>query len=130
MEYLFLDGVCESPWRQAGVKEGVLVARGVCRDGSRVLLHVALGHKESYGARLDFPRDLVRGGLNVPLLVVTDGAPGLIRAVEEEWPMSLRQRCLATHHRSIRTTNLLEGAFGEQKRRTKIIPRFLTRGRA
>ena len=29
------------------------------------------------------------------------------------------------HHKHIRTTNLLERCFVEQKRRTKIIPRFL-----
>ncbi|MBK9334187.1 MAG: transposase [Ignavibacteria bacterium] len=29
------------------------------------------------------------------------------------------------HHRFIRTTNLLERTFEEQKRRTKTIPRFL-----
>jgi len=35
-------------------------------------------------------------------------------------------RCPAIHHKRIRTTNLLERAFVEQKRRTKIIPRFWT----
>jgi transposase-like protein len=29
------------------------------------------------------------------------------------------------HHKFIRTTNLIERCFGEQKRRTKVIPRFL-----
>jgi len=29
------------------------------------------------------------------------------------------------HHKHIRTTNLLERCFVEQKRRTKVIPRFL-----
>ena len=31
----------------------------------------------------------------------------------------------AGHHRYIRTTNLIERCFQEQKRRTKVIPRFL-----
>ncbi len=101
MEYLFLDGVYESLWRQAGVKQGILVAWAICRDGSKVLLHVALGNKESYEAWLDFLRDLVRRGLNAPVLVVSDGAPGLIRAVEEEWPRSLRQPCLAHKMRNV-----------------------------
>jgi transposase-like protein len=127
------------------------------------------------------------------VLVATDGAPGLIRAVEEVFPRSLRQRCLAhrirnleakvpaelwpevkgqahaayrasspalarltrdefvkrfetelpsatrcflddfeaciahlrlpiAHRRAIRTTNLLERLFGEERRRTKVIP--------
>jgi transposase-like protein len=33
-----------------------------------------------------------RSGLTSPLLVITDGAPGLISAVEQVWPASLRQR--------------------------------------
>jgi putative transposase len=197
VEYLFLDGVYESLRLQAGLKEGVLVAWGICRSGQKVLLHLALGSKESYPAWCDFLRDMVRRGLNVPVEITTDGAPGLIRAVEEMWPKSLRQRCLAhkvrnildkvpdyaradvkaavhnayyassrelaermaaetleqyqelypsamksftedleacwaylrcpaAHHKLIRTTNLLERVFVEEKRRTKVIPRFLT----
>ena len=34
--------------------------------------------------------------------------------------------CPTVHHRRIRTTNLLERAFVEQKRRTKVIPGFWT----
>ena len=33
--------------------------------------------------------------MNDPVLVATDGAPGLIRAVEAVFPQTLRQRCLA-----------------------------------
>ncbi len=33
--------------------------------------------------------------------------------------------CPPLHHRCIRTTNLIERAFAEQRRRTKTIPRFL-----
>jgi transposase-like protein len=197
VEYLFLDGVYESLRRLAGMKEGVLVAWGICRDGQKVLLHMALGSKESYSAWQSMIRDMQGRGLNVPVLIATDGAPGLIRAVEEAWPKSLRQRCLAhkmrnvidkvpdharvevksmvksayyapnrevaemiakdlldryqdlypsamkaftddleacwaylrcpsVHHRRIRTTNVLERAFVEQKRRTKVIPGFWT----
>jgi len=35
-------------------------------------------------------------------------------------------KCPAKHRKAIRTTNLIERAFGEQKRRTKVIPRFFT----
>jgi transposase-like protein len=130
-----------------------------------------------------------------PLLIVTDGAPGLIRAVEECFPRSERGRCLAhrmrnlqskvpeadwpefrthvracyeapslelaralredvvkrfrdrlpaamacfeddfeaciahlrfpiAHRKFIRTTNLLERLFVEERRRSKIIPNF------
>jgi putative transposase len=42
-------------------------------------------------------RDLTARGLQAPLLIVADGAPGLISAVEQVWPRSDRQRC--TVHR-------------------------------
>jgi putative transposase len=42
-----------------------------------------------------------RRGLPDPLLVVSDGAPGMIRAIEECLPRSLRQRCLAQKMRNL-----------------------------
>src|SRR5262249_46445458 len=44
-------------------------------------------------------RGMVRRGLRAPMLVVTDGAPGLIRVMEELWPDSDRQRW--TVHRDL-----------------------------
>jgi len=197
LEYLFLDAVYESLREQGGLKEGLLAAWGICTDGRKVLLHLALGNKESYASWLDFLRDMVKRGLQTPVLTTTDGAPGLLRAVEEVFPRSLRQRCLAhkmrnvldkvpdqdkpavkgmvqaayyapnqevarlvaadvlkqyqalfpaamksfqddweaciaylrcppVHHKRIRTTNLLERSFLEERRRTKVIPRFFT----
>jgi putative transposase len=38
-----------------------------------------------------------------PLLAVTDGAPGLVRAVETCFPRALRQRCLVHRLRNLRT---------------------------
>jgi transposase-like protein len=35
-------------------------------------------------------------------------------------------RCPLGHHKAIRTTNLLERAFQESRRRTKVIPHFFT----
>jgi putative transposase len=138
-------------------------------------------------------RSRVMRGLNDPLLVTSDGAPGIIRAIEVCFPRAVRQRCLAhrmrnlaaklpedvwpefkvraqaayqapsraiarelaagvvadygrkydsavacfmddfeaciahlrfpvTHRRAIRTTNLLERLFVEERRRLKIIP--------
>jgi putative transposase len=197
VEYLFLDAVYESLREQAGLKEGVLVAWAICTDGRKVLLHLALGNKESYQNWLDFLRGMVARGLRAPVQTTTDGSPGLIRAIEEVFPHSLRQRCLAhktrnvldkvpdsardevkamiqasyyapnqdvarmvaaevletyqdrypaamrsfqddweaciaylrcpaVHHKRIRTTNLLERSFLEERRRTKVIPRFFT----
>ena len=65
------------------------------------MIRLALGSRESYDDCLDFTRDMVRRGLRLPVLITTDGAPGLIRAVDEVWPKSLRQRCLAHKMRNI-----------------------------
>jgi transposase-like protein len=197
VEYLFLDAVYESLRQQGGGKEGVMCAWAICADGRKVMLHLALGHKESYANWLDFLRDMVGRGLQTPVQVTTDGSPGLMRAVEEVFPHSLRQRCLAhktrnvtdkvpdsvraeiknavraayyapnrevadmiaadvlktyqrdypaamrsfqddweacvaylrcpaIHHKRIRTTNLLERSFLEERRRTRTIPRFFS----
>ena len=79
----------------------MLCAWAICADGTKVLLHIAPGSKESYADWLDFLRDTVRRGLRPSVLVSTDGSPGLIRAVEEVFPYSLRQRCLAHKVRNV-----------------------------
>jgi len=195
VEYLFMDGLYEGMRLHKSRKEAMLVAWGVLRDGRKVLLHLALGNKESEAACTTFIRDMVKRGLPIPTLVTTDGAPALIAAVEAVWPHSLRQRCLvhkvrnvldrvpaggkdevkqalwcvydapvrevadllaanfiqrygslypsavqcfqddldaclshlrcpASHRKRIRTTNLLERAFLEVRRRTRATPRF------
>jgi putative transposase len=40
-------------------------------------------------------------GLPCPLLVISDGAPGLIAAIEQAFPQALRQRCLIHRARNI-----------------------------
>ena len=190
--YLFLDGVAER-LHLGQPREAVLAAWGIDAKGAKHLLALLPGLKESTTACIDFLRDLTARGLREPVLVVTDGAPGLIAAVEQVFPASLRQRCLAHklrnleakvpaerwrefgpmaravyqssspvlarlardefvkawsrelpsattcfeddfeaciahlrlpvgHRRVIRTTNLLERMFGEERRRTKVIP--------
>jgi putative transposase len=88
--------------RRDGPKEGVLVAWGFTTDGERVLLAVMLGMRESHEDWQALARDLIARGLGAPMLIVADGAPGLIEAVEQCWPASDRQHC-AVH----RVRNLL-----------------------
>ena len=59
------------------------------------------GTKEDPASCTAFFEDLKRRGLADPLLVVTDGAPGLIRAVETCFPRALRQRCLVHRLRNL-----------------------------
>jgi transposase-like protein len=89
---LMLDAIY-LPVRPDGPKEGVLVAWGFTTDGERVLLDVCLGQRERLEDWLDLGRGLTARGLRSPLLVVSDGAPGLIRAITELWPDADRQRC-------------------------------------
>jgi transposase-like protein len=97
---LYLDAVY-LPTRPSGSKEGVLVAWGYRLSGERVLLAVRLGQRESREDWLDLGRDLTRRGLSCPWLVVTDGAPGLISAVEELWPDAERGRCTVHKLRNV-----------------------------
>src|SRR2546429_7573171 len=98
---LFLDAVFLSV-RPDGPKEGVLVAWGFTEEGERVLLGVMLGMRESHEDWLALGGDLIARGLGAPMLIVADGAPGLIKAVEQCWASSDRQHC-AVH----RVRNLL-----------------------
>lgn len=193
--YLFCDAVYESLRQQGCCTQGILVSWGVCSDGSKVLLHMSLGNKESADAWLEHFRSMVSRNLPTPLTVTTDGAPGLIKAVEAMWPEAERLRCWfhkmknvlekvpddmhqeikrllqdvrdapdhetgqarakelieryqkklpsamdcladdleaslahlklpSLHQKMIRTTNLCERSFVEERRRTKVIPRF------
>lgn len=190
--YLFLDGL-SARLTPGYRREAVLVAWCISWEGRKVLIHIAPGTKESKECCDEFIHEMRRRGLSEPVVVVTDGAPGLISAVEECFSASLRQRCLAhkmrnlasklpedirvefeqaarasyqapskamaralredlverferrvpsavrcfeedfeaciahldcppAHRRSIRTTNLLERLFEEERRRTKAAP--------
>jgi transposase-like protein len=195
VEYLFVDAVFES-LRRHGAKEALLVAWCIATDGRKHLLHLSVGNKESEACWTGFFRNLLERGMRAPTTATSDGAPGLIRAIEVCFPTSLRIRCwfhrlanirsklpqetagevlahayavrdaptldaaraaadrfantyareypaavacfgddldalLAIHrvpvrHRiRVRTTNLAERSFEEERRRTKVIPRLM-----
>jgi transposase-like protein len=98
--YLFIDGMAERI--TPGFKrEAVLCAWAITWETRKVLLHIAPGRKESTEYCREFIEEMQRRGLSAPLLVATDGAAGLIRAVEDGFPPALRQRCLAHKMRNI-----------------------------
>jgi transposase-like protein len=80
--YLFLDGQYHAARQGTDEKEGVLTAFALLADGTPVLLHLDVGPRESYDAWLSFLQDMVARGLRTPLLVIMDGAPGLVKAVK------------------------------------------------
>jgi putative transposase len=195
VEYLFTDAVFES-LRAQGAKEALLVAWCIAADGRKHLLHLAVGNKESTACWTEFFRNLLSRGMRLPTTITSDGAPGLISAIQACFPASIRIRCwfhklgniraklpdetagevlahvyaardaptldaaraaadrvistfardypsavacfqddlealLAIHrvpvrHRiRVRTTNLAERSFEEERRRTKVIPRLM-----
>jgi transposase-like protein len=97
---LFLDATFIAV-RPDGPKEGVLVAWGFTEEGERVLLSVTLGMRESYEDWQALGRDLIARGLGAPMLIVADGAPGLVKAIEQCWPASDRQRCCVHRARNL-----------------------------
>ncbi len=92
LEYLFLDG-SHFRMHEGARAEPVLAAWGITTEGRPVLVGLDAGASESTDAWKAFLDDMVARGLRAPLLVVSDGAPGLIGAVEFVFPNSLRQRC-------------------------------------
>ena len=100
--YLFVDGIAER-LHLGQPREAVLAAWGIAADGGKVLLHLAPGTKEDTASCREFFQDMRRRGLGDPLLLVSDGAPGIIRAIEECFPRTLRQRCLVHKMRNLQS---------------------------
>jgi transposase-like protein len=70
-------------------------------EGRPVLVGLEPGSSESTDAWRGFLDGMVDRGLRAPLLVISDGAPGLIAAVELVFGASLRQRCLIHRARNV-----------------------------
>lgn len=192
--YAFFDGVYESVRRYSN-GQTILCGWGICSDGRKVLLGLQAVASESAECWEGFFEALKARGLAHPLLVVSDGGGGIVKAIAKCFPYADRGRCIAHkirnimnrlpmnkelraqikahlhqiyyapdpegaqglaeafiqrygtqypgmikcfsddleaclvhlkyphgHRKSIRTTNLIERSFVEQKRRTKIIP--------
>ncbi len=96
VKYLFVDGVIfDMRLTDSIEKVPVLVAIGVMENGSRLVLGLQAGDKESAGSWREFFRDLKARGLDAQrvTLGVMDGLPGLGRVFEEEFPKARIQRC-------------------------------------
>jgi putative transposase len=70
-----------------------LVIVGVRADGTKELVAVADGERESGDAWAELLRDLRRRGMRAPVVMVGDGALGLWRALREVFPATREQRC-------------------------------------
>jgi transposase-like protein len=100
--YLFADGV-HFRIRLEEDRLCTLVLVGVCEDGSKELVAVEDGYRESTEGWLSVLRDLQRRGLEAPRLAIGDGALGFWKALREVWPKAAEQRCWVH-----RTANVLD----------------------
>ena len=79
----------------------LLKAHGITESGGRTLLGVYLGGTESAESWKLALEDLTERRLSPPLLVISDGSAGLIRAVKDLWPTVVRQRCIVHRMRNV-----------------------------
>ena len=93
MMYLFLDGTYLKLRPEDRRAIAVLCAYGMTWDGRKVLLHLAVGDKESSACWEAFLDDMKARGLEEPLLCIVDGNPGLRKAVRRKFAGALVQRC-------------------------------------
>ncbi|MEW9527392.1 transposase [Microbispora sp. NPDC049125] len=100
LDYLFLDA-SHFKMHDGSRAEPILAAWGITTEGKPLFVGLATAAAESTDAWHDFLSGLVARGLRSPLLIVSDGAPGLISAAEQIFPASLRQRCLVHRARNV-----------------------------
>ena len=97
---LFLDAIFLNV-RPKGPKEGVLCAWGFTESGRAGPRRRLPGDARVARGLARAGRDLIARGLPAPMLIVADGAPGLIKAVEQCWPASDRQHCSVHRARNL-----------------------------
>ncbi len=70
----------------------LLVLIGARPDGTKELIAIEDGYRESTESWLDMLRDLKARGMQAPVLAVGDGALGFWAALREVWPKTREQR--------------------------------------
>ncbi|MFC8760495.1 IS256 family transposase [Streptomyces sp. NPDC057193] len=102
--YVWADGV-HPKVRLGQAHSCVLVLLGVRLDGTKELVALAEGLRESTESWADLLRDCRRRGMRDPELVVGDGAMGVWKALGEVFPAARHQRCWV--HKARNVTNCL-----------------------
>jgi putative transposase len=90
--YLYVDGIHFNV-RLEETRLCALVIIGVRVDGTKELVSITDGHRESTESWADVLRDLKRRGMRAPVLAVGDGALGFWGALSEVFPDTAHQRC-------------------------------------
>jgi putative transposase len=90
--YLWADGI----YVKAGLerdKAALLVVIGAHRDGTKEVLALRPGYRESVESWSEVLRDLKARGIGSPRLVVADGNAAIWGAARQVWPEAGEQRC-------------------------------------
>jgi len=104
--YWWADGVYTSLRGEDDARQCLLVIIGVRLDGTKELVTLGDGLRESKASWLELLRDLKARGLEVgPRLAVADGALGFWSALEEVYPETRHQRCWV--HKTANVLNAL-----------------------
>ena len=90
--YVWVDGIHVNV-RLEEDKLCLLVIVGVRADGTKELVALADGYRESTGSWADLLRDCARRGMRAPVLAAGDGALGFWAALREVFPDTRAQRC-------------------------------------
>jgi len=90
--YLWADGV-HFTIRLEEERLCTLVVIGVRPDGTKEVVALEDGYRESAESWRTLLRDLKRRGLRAPVLAIGDGALGFWAAVRDVWPETAEQRC-------------------------------------
>jgi putative transposase len=100
-QFLYLDGLWLTLSKPLKVKKVLLVALGVRPDGKRELLSFQLAPSESESCWWGFLSDLKHRGIRGDNLevIVSDGAPGLVRSLRALYPRVSHQLC--TFHKAM-----------------------------
>lgn len=90
--YVWVDGI-HLKVRLNQDKICLLVMIGVRADGTKELIALDDGHRESAESWADLLRDCKRRGMAAPVLAIGDGALGFWSAVRDVFPATREQRC-------------------------------------
>ncbi len=90
--YVYADGIHFNV-RLEEARLCALVIVGVRTDGTKELISISDGHRESTESWADVLRGLKRRGMTAPVLAVGDGALGFWGALSEVFPETVHQRC-------------------------------------
>ena len=90
--YVFADGIHFNV-RLEESRLCALVIVGVRTDGTKELVSISDGHRESTESWADVLRGLKRRGMTAPVLAIGDGALGFWGALGEVFPETNHQRC-------------------------------------